>query len=77
MNVQKNISYLIKIVWIITFLLIIFLDRENKAMVYSTIILLFSISLLTTIRAINARNEWREMIEEGEVEIKDKISFDD
>tara|TARA_Y100000590_G_scaffold388201_1_gene462403 strand:+ start:287 stop:520 length:234 start_codon:yes stop_codon:yes gene_type:complete len=76
MNIQKIISYLIKFFWMITFLLIIFLDRENKLMVYSTIVILFFISTLTTIRAINSRDEWRKMIEDGDVEIKDKISFD-
>ena len=52
------------------------MDRENKVMVLITIVLLLIITTITILRSINSRNEWREMIEDGEVEIKDKISFD-
>jgi len=76
MNIQKIISYLIKLIWAITFMLILFMDRENKVMVLITIVLLLIITTITILRSINSRNEWREMIEDGEVEIKDKISFD-
>ena len=76
MSIQKIISYLIKLFWIITLLLVLFLDRQNKIMVIVTISLLLLISLITILRSINSRNEWRQMIEDGEVEIKDKISFD-
>ena len=57
-------------------MLILFMDRENKVMVLITIVLLLIITTITILRSINSRNEWREMIEDGEVEIKDKISFD-
>ena len=76
MSIQKIISYFIKLFWIITLLLVLFLDRQNKIMVIVTISLLLLISLITILRSINSRNEWRQMIEDGEVEIKDKISFD-
>tara|TARA_Y100000590_G_scaffold418714_1_gene519769 strand:+ start:2094 stop:2324 length:231 start_codon:yes stop_codon:yes gene_type:complete len=76
MNIQKVISYFIKLFWSIALLLVIFLDRNNKVMVVITIVLLLVISTITVIRSINSRNEWREMIEDGDVEIKDKISFD-
>jgi len=76
MNIQKIISYFIKLFWVITLLLVIFLDRENNVMVIITILFLLIISTLTILRSINSRNEWRKMIEDGEVEIKDKISFD-
>ena len=76
MNIQKIISYIIKLFWIIALFLVVFLDRENKAMIITTIILLLFTSIITVIRSINSRNEWRQMIEDGEVEIKDKISFD-
>ena len=76
MNIQKIISYLIKLIWAITFMLILFMDRENKVMVLITIVLLLIITTITILRSINSRNEWRQMIEDGEVEIKDKISFD-
>lgn len=76
MNIQKTISYIIKLFWIIALFLVVFLDRENQAMIITTIILLLFISIITVLRSINSRNEWRKMIEDGEVEIKDKISFD-
>ncbi len=77
MQTNKIIAYIIKFIWFVTFILILFLDRKNPVLVYSTITLLIIISSITIIRSINSRNEWRKMIEDGEVEIKDKISFDD
>ena len=64
-------------IWFIVFLLVIFIDRENSFQKYITIIFLLIISVITVIRALNSRNEWREIIEDGDVEIKEKISFDD
>tara|TARA_B110000467_G_C18146930_1_gene381997 strand:+ start:351 stop:581 length:231 start_codon:yes stop_codon:yes gene_type:complete len=76
MSLSKIISLVIKLVWLLTFVLVVTIDRDNKLMTILTITLLVLISLTTIIRSINSRNEWREMIEDGEVEIKDKISFD-
>ena len=76
MNIQKIISYLIKLLWFATFLLIIFIDRNSGTMIFITISLLLFMSIITVIRSINSRNEWRQMIDDGEVEIKEKISFD-
>ena len=45
-------------------------------MVIFTIILLLIISFITVVRSLNSRNEWRKIIEDGDVEIKDKIKFD-
>ena len=73
---NKYFSYLIKFIWLITFLLIVFIDRTNYAMVLITIFLLIFISSITIVRSLVSRNEWRDMIEKGEVKIKDKISFD-
>ncbi len=77
MSYSKYISYFIKMIWFIVFLLIIFIDRDNSFQKYITIIFLLIISAITVIRALNSRNEWREIIEDGDVEIKEKISFDD
>jgi len=71
------ISYIIKLTWFIVFLLIIFIDRDNNIQKISTIVLLLLISMITVIRSLNSRNEWRQIIEDGDVEIKEKISFDD
>ena len=50
-------------------------DRKNIFMVISTILLLLVISFVTIIRSLNSRNEWRKMINDGDVEVKDKINF--
>ena len=76
MSLSKIISLVIKLVWLLTFVLVVTIDRDNNLMTILTITLLILISLTTIIRSINSRNEWRKMIEDGEVEIKDKISFD-
>ena len=68
---------MIKLTWFIVFLLIIFIDRDNSIQKISTIVLLLLISMITIIRSLNSRNEWRQIIEDGDVEIKEKISFDD
>ena len=74
-NSQKFFNYIFKIIWIATFFLIIFLDRNNFYMVVFTIFILLFITVVTVVRSLNSRNEWREIIEDGDVEIKDKISF--
>ena len=76
MSLSKIISLLIKLLWIVTFFLIITIDRDNRVMVLCTIVLLIIISTITIIRSINSRNEWRQIIDDGDVEIKDKIKFD-
>lgn len=76
MSLSRIISLVIKLVWLLTFVLVVTIDRDNNLMTILTITLLVLISLTTIIRSINSRNEWRQMIEDGEVEIKDKISFD-
>ena len=69
------IALIIKILWLIVFCFIIFIDRNNDIMVILTISLLLIMSFITIIRSLISRNEWREIIEEGDVEIKDKIKF--
>ena len=44
-------------------------------MVILTIGLLFFITIITVVRSLVSRNEWREIIEDGDVQIKDKIEF--
>ena len=68
-------NYIIKAIWLLTFLLIIFIDRNNIFMVISTISLLLFITFITVLRSLDSRNEWRKMIDEGDVEIKEKIKF--
>ena len=65
-----------RISWFITIVLILFIDTDNSIMVYSIISMLLILTCITVIRALESRNQWRRMIEDGDVEIKDKISFD-
>ena len=53
--------------------MIIFLDRNNQYFVIITIALLLIMTFITILRSLDARNQWRKLIDDGEVEIKDKI----
>ena len=69
------VNYIIKSLWLLVFIMIVFVDRSNAMMVYSTIILLLLLTGITVVRSLISRNEWRQIIEDGDVEIKDKIKF--
>ena len=75
MKLNTIFNYLFKGLWAILFILIIFINRDNQLMVFCTITLLIILSFITIIRSINSRNEWHKIIEDGDVEIKDKIEF--
>ena len=75
MKTNIIINYLLKILWIILFFLIIFLDRNNFLMVVFTILILIFLTIITIIRSLISRNEWRKLIDDGDVEIKEKIKF--
>ena len=64
-----------KFMWLFIFILIIFIDRSNQFMVIVTIFLLLALTLITIIRSLISRNEWRKLIKDGDVEIKEKIKF--
>ena len=68
-------NYFIKLLWLFIFILIVFLDRDNNIMVMMTIIILIITTIITVLRSIVSRNEWRKLIEDGDVEIKEKIKF--
>ena len=65
-----------RISWLITIISILFIDTDNSIMVYSIISVLLILTCITVTRALESRNQWRRMIKKGDVEIKDKISFD-
>ena len=65
-----------RISWLITIISILVIDTNNSIMVYSIICTLLILTCITVIRALESRNQWRRMIEDGDVEVKDKISFD-
>ena len=53
-----------RILWLILFLLIIFFDRNNHYWVYSTLLLLFILSGISILRALESRDSWRKYIKE-------------
>ena len=65
-----------RFLWFATIISVFFIDRDNSFMVYTFIVILLILTIITVIRALESRNQWRRMIKEGDVEIKDKISFD-
>jgi len=65
-----------RFLWFATIISILFIDRDKPVMIYSLIAILLILTIITVIRALESRNQWRRMIKEGDVEIKDKISFD-
>jgi hypothetical protein len=65
-----------RFLWFVTIVSILFIDRNNPVMMYTLIFMLLILTVITVIRALESRNQWRRMIDEGDVEIKDKISFD-
>ena len=65
-----------RLLWCLTIVLILFINTESKIMVYSIISMLLILTCITVIRSLESRNQWRRMIEDGDVEVKDKISFD-
>jgi len=75
MKLNTIFNYLFKLLWFIAFILIIFINRENNLMVICTIFLLVSLAFITILRSLDSRNQWRKIIEDGDVEIKDKIKF--
>ena len=75
MKLNKLFNYFFKIMWLIVFILIISINRDNIYMVMFTIALLLILTFLTVLRSIDSRNQWRKIIEDGDVEIKDKIEF--
>ena len=75
MKINILFSYLIKFGWFVIALLIIFLDRNDPTMVIITIASLISLTVVTIIRSLVSRDEWRKLIKDGDVEIKDKIKF--
>ena len=61
----------IKILWIINFILILFFRYSTTG---KTVILILTISLtiITIIRHLNSRNEWREIAEEYHAELENE-----
>ena len=50
--------------WVILFILIFFLDRDNLYWVIATILLLVVLSGIAVLRSLESRKEWRQYNEE-------------
>ena len=62
-----------RMIWLVLILSFFFIDRENLIMVSIFLILLFILTGITVVRVLESRNEWRKMIEDGDVEIKNHL----
>ena len=60
-------------IWFFLILSFFLIDRENMIMVSILLVLLFILTGITIIRVLESRNEWRKMIENGDVEIKNHL----
>jgi len=58
--------------WFILVLLLIFLDRQNIVWVITTLILLFIVSGVAVLRALESRSQWR--IENQEKNLNEEIT---
>ena len=73
---MTKFTILFRVLWFLTIVSIFFIDRNNIVMVSFVIFILVILTIITVLRALESRNQWRRMINNGDVEIKDKISFD-
>ena len=62
-----------RIIWLVVILSFLFLDRENFIFIIIQLISLIVLTIITVIRTIESRNEWRKMIKDGDVEIKNHL----
>ena len=57
-----------RLLWLLLFILIVFLDRNNFYWVISTILLLIILASLAVLRALESRNQWRKYIEDEDLD---------
>ena len=53
-----------RLAWLVLIVLLIFLDRTNPYWVGGSIFLLLNLAAIAVLRALQSRQEWREIIEE-------------
>ena len=53
-----------RLAWLVLIVLLIFLDRTNLYWVGGSIFLLLILAAIAVLRALQSRQEWREIIEE-------------
>ena len=66
-NLNDEVTIFTKIyrfTWFILIFLLIFLDRQNIYWIITTLILLFIVSGIAVLRAIESRNQWQTYTQE-------------
>ena len=66
-NLNDEVTIFTKIyrfTWFILIFLLIFLDRQNIYWIITTLILLFIVSGVAVLRALESRNQWKAYIQE-------------
>ena len=53
-----------RVAWLVLIVLLIFLDRNNPYWVGGSIFLLLILAAIAVLRALQSRQEWRDIIEE-------------
>ena len=66
-----------RFLWVCEILFLFFIDRNNIYMVFFALFFLFILTIMTVIRILESRNEWRKLINEGEVEVKGSLLKDE
>jgi len=59
-----------RFLWIALVIMLIFFDRQNIYLVVTTLIILFFVSGIAVLRAIESRKQWRLYIKEENLEDK-------
>ena len=65
---MNTFTKIYRVAWLILLVLLIFLDRQNLYFVAGTIVLLFILSTIAVLRAIESRNQWRKYIKEEKLD---------
>ena len=61
-------TIIFRLLWLLLLFLLIFFDRDNPYILYFTLFLVFFLGITTSIRALESRNEWREIIQDSDLE---------
>jgi hypothetical protein len=72
-NLNDEVTIFTKIyrfAWFILIFLLIFLDRQNIYWIITTLILLFIVSGIAVLRALESRNQWQTYTQEESLDKK-------
>ena len=61
---MKIFTKIYRLSWLLMVILIVFFDRNNTYQSWFSIALLLVLSLISVLRFLESRNEWRRIIEE-------------